>query len=136
MGGDVLSDIRAEFEPGIWQDFSKEHAALRREVEQSLVGYREGKFPDPIAVWGAYGAGKTQFLFWVAEKAVELGLVPIYFRLNDLFEALPEGPSPDDLRDHAGKFVARILQTLRNIQTFSVANQRDTTKGQRNEKGS
>ncbi len=78
-----MSDIRASFEPGIWKDFSNEHRALREVVERALVEYRNGKHPDPIAVWGAYGAGKTQFLFWVAEQAIELGLVPIYFHLND-----------------------------------------------------
>ena len=108
-----MSDIRAEFEPGIWKDFSKEHAALRQEVERSLMDYRNGKAPDPIAVWGAYGAGKTQFLFWVAEKALELSLTPIYLHLNDLFDGLPDAPSPDTLRDHAGLQVGQIIAKLR-----------------------
>jgi len=79
-----LSDIRANFEVGIWKDFSNEHRALREAVEQALADYKRGRRPDPIGVWGAYGAGKTQFLFWVAERAIELGLVPIYLHLNDL----------------------------------------------------
>lgn len=109
-----MSDITAEFEPGIWQDFSKGHAALREEVEQSLSQYRDGKSPGPIAVWGAFGAGKTQFLFWVAEKAMELGLIPVYFHLNDLIDALPDNPSPDVLKNHARAFVNNVVQTLRN----------------------
>ena len=98
--------------PG-WQDFSKEHAALRQEVEQALDDYRTGKSPDPIGVWGAFGAGKTQFLFWIAEKAVALGLIPIYLHLNDLLDGLPDSPSPDAFRDHAGRFIAQIVHQLR-----------------------
>jgi hypothetical protein len=55
-----LSEIRAIFEPGIWKDFSKEYRTLREELQISLDGYRAGKFRDPMAVWGAFGAGKTQ----------------------------------------------------------------------------
>ena len=77
-----MSVIRAIFEPGIWQDFSKEHRALREEVDRSLANYAAGKFADPIAVWGAFGAGKTQFLFWVAERALEIGLLPVYLAIH------------------------------------------------------
>src|SRR5438876_8916995 len=100
--------IRAVFEPGIWKDFSKEHRTLRKDVESSLANYRAGRFCDPMAVWGAFGAGKTQFLYWVAEQTLEDGLVPIYLHLNDLLEGLPEAPSPDRFRDHASAFVAQL----------------------------
>jgi hypothetical protein len=109
-----LSEICAAFEPGHWKDFSKEHRALREEVEFSLSDYLAGKVPDAIAVWGAFGAGKTEFLFWVAEKSLELGLIPIYFHLNDLLDDLPEKASPDDFRDHVREFVARVIEALRN----------------------
>jgi hypothetical protein len=112
-----VSDIRAEFEPGIWKDFSKEHATLRQEVERALLEYQQGKTPDPIAVWGAFGAGKTQFLFWVAERAVELGLVPVYLHLNDLLDGLPDAPSPDTLRDHASPKTS-VIKKGRRVQSI------------------
>lgn len=85
-----MSEIRAIFEPGIWQNFSKEHRTLRKELETSLTAYQAGKFCDPMAVWGAFGAGKTQFLYWVAEHALEKGLIPVYCHLNDLLDRVPE----------------------------------------------
>lgn len=112
-----LSIIRAFFEPGIWKDFSKEHRALREEVETALADYCSGRIIDPIAVWGAFGAGKTQFLFWAAEKCVEHGRLPIYFHLNDLLDGLAENPSPDGFRDHARRFVARVVSELRSDPT-------------------
>lgn len=113
--GDVaLSEIRAIFEPGIWQDFSKEHRTLREELQVSLAGYRAGKFRDPMAVWGAFGAGKTQFLFWVAEQALEMGLIPVYFHLNDLLDGISEKAPPESFRDHARAFVAKVVEALRS----------------------
>src|SRR5882672_10887620 len=109
-----MSEIRAIFEPGIWKDFSKEHRALREELQVSLAAYRAGKFRDPIAVWGAFGAGKTQFLFWVAEKALQSGLIPIYFHLNDLLGSVSEKFPPEGFRDHARAFVTKIIETLRS----------------------
>ena len=108
-----MSTIRAVFEPGIWKDFSKEHRALRQEVETSLAKYREGGVRDPIAVWGAFGAGKTQFLYWVAERSLDEGLIPIYLHLSDLLIDLPNKPSPDGFRDHANSFLVKILTALR-----------------------
>lgn len=108
-----MSTIRAVFEPGIWKDFSKEHRALRQEVETSLAKYREGGLRDPIAVWGAFGAGKTQFLYWVAERSLDEGLIPVYLHLSDLLIDLPNKPSPDAFRDHANSFLAKILTALR-----------------------
>jgi hypothetical protein len=107
-----LSEIRAIFEPGIWKDFSKEHRTLREELQISLDGYRAGKFRDPMAVWGAFGAGKTQFLFWVAEQALERGLIPVYFHLNDLLDDLAEKSTPESFRDHARAFVAKLVEAL------------------------
>src|SRR5439155_8252840 len=104
-GRTALSTIRAVFEPGIWKDFSKEHRALREEVEAALGKYRRGGSCDPIAVWGAFGAGKTQFLYWVAERSLDDGLVPVYLHLSDLLIDLPATPSPDEFRDHASAFV-------------------------------
>jgi hypothetical protein len=109
-----LSEIRAVFEAALWKDFSKEHRALREELESSLADYRAGKFRDPMAVWGAFGAGKTQFLFWVAEKALEIGLIPVYFHLNDLLDGVSGKPPPEGFRDHARVFVDRLVETLRS----------------------
>jgi hypothetical protein len=109
-----MSEIRAVFEPGTWKDFSKEHGALREELQTSLASYRAGKFSDPMAIWGAFGAGKTQFLFWVAEKALESGLIPVYFHLNDLLDGVPEKLPPEAFRDYAQAFVAKVVETLRN----------------------
>jgi hypothetical protein len=108
-----VSIIRAVFEPGIWKDFSKEHRTLREHVEATLTKYREGRSCDQIAVWGAFGAGKTQFLYWVAERSLNDGLIPIYLHLNDLLDGLSDAPSPDTFRDHASAFVARIVDALR-----------------------
>src|SRR5260370_12035419 len=107
-----MSEIRAIFEPGIWKDFSKEHRTLREELQVCLDGYRTGKFRDPMAVWGAFGAGKTQFLFWVAEQALERGLIPVYFHLNDLLDDLTEKSTPENFRDHARAFVAKMVEAL------------------------
>src|SRR5262249_35935405 len=112
-GGDKeLSEIRAIFEPGIWQDFSKEHRALREEVQSSLDEYRNGKFRDPVAVWGAFGAGKTQFLFWVAEESISRGLIPVYFHLNDVLDGLDSKCPPEGFRDRVHTFVERVIDTL------------------------
>ena len=108
----IMSEIRAVFEPGNWKDFSKQHKELRLLLEDALITCAGGGCPDPLAVWGAYGAGKTQFLFWVAEKASEQGFVPIYFHLNDLIDGLPESLSPDDFRKHAGVFVSEAIKDL------------------------
>ena len=113
-GGTALSEIRAIFEPGIWKDFSKEHRALREELQLSLASYQTGKFRDPMAVWGAFGAGKTQFLFWVAEQALQSGLIPVYFHLNDLLDGPSEKLSPEGFRDYARAFVARVVEALRS----------------------
>ena len=109
-----MSEIRAIFEPGIWQDFSKEHRTLREELQVSLDAYRAGKFRDPMAVWGAFGAGKTQFLFWVAEQALEKGLIPVYFHLNDLLGDVSEKFTPEGFRVHARAFVVKLVDTLRS----------------------
>lgn len=82
-------------------------------VEYSLSRYRAGQFCDPIGVWGAFGAGKTQFLFWAAEVSLQSGLLPVYLHLNDLFAGLPDGSSPDDFRDHARTFVATVVENWR-----------------------
>lgn len=100
------------FEPGIWKDFSKEHRTLREELQISLDGYRAGKFRDPMAVWGAFGAGKTQFLFWVAEQALERGLIPVYFHLNDLLDDLAQKSTPESFRDHVRAFVVKLVEVL------------------------
>jgi hypothetical protein len=63
-------------------------------------------------VWGAFGAGKTQFLFWVAEAALRNGLLPLYFHLNDLLDGISEKLSPEDIRDYAHSFVTKILEAL------------------------
>lgn len=115
-----MSDIRAEFEPGSWQDFSKQHSALRAEVERCLNEYQKGKNPGQIGVWGAFGAGKTQFLFWVAEKCIELGLVPVYLHLNDLIDGLPEASSPDSFSERAGAHIAVILEKLHQEPTADL----------------
>src|SRR5260370_19859910 len=109
-----MSEIRAVFEPGTWKDFSKQHAELRCVLEDSLKTCARGKCPDPLAVWGSYGAGKAQFLFWVAEKACYAGLIPVYFHLNDLLDGVAEGASPDDFRKRAGEFVLERIQTCRS----------------------
>jgi len=108
-----MSEIRAFFEQGAWKDFSKEHTHLREQLEKSLKGYKASRFRDPVAVWGAYGAGKTQFLFWVAEESVKTGLVPVYLHLNDLLENLPADTSPDTFSKHATAFVGRLLDELK-----------------------
>jgi len=63
--------------------------------------------------WGAFGAGKTQFLFWVAEKALAGGLIPIYFHLNDLLDGAGTEPSPEGFRNHAQAFVTKAIDCLR-----------------------
>ena len=108
-----MSIIRAVFEPGIWKDFSKEHRTLREHVEATLTKYREGRSCDQIAVWGAFGAGKTQFLVLGRRAKSERWPIPIYLHLNDLLDGLSDAPSPDTFRDHASAFVARIVEALR-----------------------
>lgn len=123
-----MSEIRAVFEAGSWRDFSEDHKALRFVIEQALETYEHGRNPDPIAVWGAYGAGKTQFLFWVAEQAVEKGFVPVYFHLNDLLNGLDEGLSPDEFGKHATAFVDRIVAALHDdeaVEPFLIDVYRD-----------
>src|SRR5256885_541603 len=108
-----MSEIRAFFERGSWKDFSREHKELRLLLEERLAGYTGDRCPDPLAVWGAYGAGKTQFLFWVAERACEVGFTPVYLHLNDLVEGLPPAVSPDGFRNHACAFTSEILVELK-----------------------
>ena len=120
-GDAALSEIRAIFEPGIWQDFSKEHRTLRKELETSLTAYQAGKFCDPMAVWGAFGAGKTQFLYWVAEHALEKGLIPVYCHLNDLLDRVPDNSTPEGFRDHARAFVSKLVETLRSDSNLLAA---------------
>ena len=109
-----MSEIRAVFEQGAWRDFSKEHALLRDKAQKAINGYKNAHFQDPLAVWGAYGAGKTQFLFWIAETAVRAGLIPVYLHLNDLLDSLPADSSPDTFSKHASAFVMRIVQAMKD----------------------
>lgn len=78
-----------------------------------MADYCNGRTVENLAVWGAFGAGKTQFLYWVAEKCLQIGRLPIYCHLNDLLEGLPENSSPDGFRKHAKQFVSRIITELR-----------------------
>src|SRR5436309_2948114 len=107
-----MDDFVAHFEPGSWRDFSKEHAVLRQRAETSIAAYRGGRGTARLAVWGGYGAGKTQFLFAVAEMALTQGCLPIYIHLNDLLDGLPKDPSPDAFKEHANAFAQSIAADL------------------------
>src|SRR6266704_3669634 len=103
-----MNDFVAHFEPSSWRDFSQEHALLRQRAEAKISDYRDGRGTARLAVWGGYGAGKTQFLFAVVELALTQGCLPVYIHLNDLLDGLPKDPSPDAFKEHANSFVRAI----------------------------
>lgn len=77
-----------------WEHFSRSHEELEKKVDGVLEQY--AATPGPEFVWshvvvGTFGAGKTQFLFHVFNKALEKGLLPLYFLAEDLFGEIIRG---------------------------------------------
>jgi hypothetical protein len=77
----ILADYSADFQP-----LSDQHVVLLRRASEILDAYRSGALIDlTYAAIGTFGAGKTQFLYWLHRKSLDQGLVPILILAEDLF---------------------------------------------------
>jgi len=79
----ILADYGSE-----WQHLSKRHEELEQRIEAVLTQYCQVPGTElkwAYAVVGTFGAGKTQLLYHIFDKAMGKGLLPLYFFAEDLF---------------------------------------------------
>jgi len=70
-----------------WNDFTEKHKEIREEIERKLRDYLQGGRPNPIAIRGPIGQGKTQLLYEVFKFVWKNGGIAFYATLDKL---LPE----------------------------------------------
>lgn len=73
-----------------WEYLSRNHETKDKEIRQILDNYRSNKSLRYVsyAVLGTYGVGKTHFLYHIHKRAIENGIVPLYFLAEDLFREI------------------------------------------------
>ena len=69
-----------------WEDFTEKHKEIREEIEGKLKDFLEGKKPNPIAIRGPIGQGKTQLLYRAFRFVWENGGIAFYTTLDKLIE--------------------------------------------------
>jgi hypothetical protein len=83
----ILASYGADFKP-----LSRRHEALIDRVARLVESFSRGEPCHPTyATIGTFGAGKTQFLYWLHRKALESGLIPVLVLAEDLFAEVIRG---------------------------------------------
>jgi hypothetical protein len=67
-----------------WEDFTSRHKEVREEVENKVKEFLEGGRPNPLAIRGPIGQGKTQLLYHVFSFVWENGGIAFYTTLDRL----------------------------------------------------
>ncbi|NJE13778.1 hypothetical protein [Thermococcus sp. LS2] len=89
-----------------WENLSEKHESLIRNINDVLNEYISGNLKNfSYLVVGVFGSGKTQLLIEIFKKSIDLGILPIYVFAEDLFENIPEGTTPQRLKEHVNEFV-------------------------------
>lgn len=86
IGGKNMSRYVATIDTK-WEDFTEKHKEIREEVEEKSKDFLEGKRPNPIAIRGPIGQGKTQLLYHIFEFVWRNGGMAFYTTLDKI---LPE----------------------------------------------
>ena len=112
----ILAQYDIDFQP-----LSRQHEDLIRKADDILDAYRLGRQPHPTyAVIGTFGAGKTQFLYSLARRAIRQGLLPLLFLAEDLFSEIIRTETVFTQGDVATLVESKIK---RAIAALSVAGQ-------------
>src|SRR6266567_403657 len=100
----IFANYDSEFQP-----LSHAHERLLARASQLLRAYSAGETLHPsYAVIGTFGAGKTQFLYWLHRQALELNAVPILFLAEDLFNEIIRGEKPFTQGDVAALVTEKV----------------------------
>ncbi len=82
-----------------WENFTNEHKDRKEEIEKKIKGFLEGEKPNPLAIRGPVGQGKTQLLYHIFNFVWGNGGIAFYTTLDRL---LP------DIETTASGFAERI----------------------------
>jgi flagellar biosynthesis chaperone FliJ len=67
-----------------WEDFTDRHKMIREEIEKKVLAFLDGERPNPIAIRGPIGQGKTQLLYHIFTFVWKNGGVAFYTTLDQL----------------------------------------------------
>jgi len=67
-----------------WEDFTDRHKMIREEVEEKVNRFLKGEKPNPIAIRGPIGQGKTQLLYHIFTFVWKNGGIAFYTTLDQL----------------------------------------------------
>jgi len=99
----------------VWEDFTEKHKEIREEVERKLRDFLEGRKPNPVAIRGPIGQGKTQLLYSIFKFVWENGGIALYTTLDKL---LPEKETTAS--DFAQQLNLSINQAIEKLKAGQI----------------
>jgi hypothetical protein len=115
----ILAHYDIDFHP-----LSTRHEDLIRKADELLDTYcHEQPLHPTYAVIGTFGAGKTQFLYYLARKAIERGLLPLLFLAEDLFSEVVRGSKVFTQGDVAALVENKMNEAIAALSVGSTSNE-------------
>ena len=98
-----------------WNDFTEKHKKIREKIERDLGDYLRGGRPNPIAIRGPIGQGKTQLLCEAFKFVWKNGGIAFYTTLDKL---LPE--KDINATDFAQKIDSHIVDCIEKLKVERI----------------
>jgi hypothetical protein len=98
-----------------WEDFTDKHKMIREEIEKKICSFLKGEKPNPIAIRGPIGQGKTQLLYHIFTFVWKNGGIAFYTTLDQL---LPDNEiTPSNFAD---KIDSQINDCVKKLDSGAV----------------
>lgn len=96
-----------------WKDLSKEHEAMRVELEKRLNGFLQGENQPPIAIVGAYGSGKSELMCLGYRLVWKQGAPAFMVNLEALLKKLEGSLTLGGFTDWLSEILANQVKELK-----------------------